>query len=236
MARLRVVLTLALTVLAFSPALAFAESAPTVESLTVREGGSNGGTKLKIIGTEFTGATANGDVRFAKTELKHVTGTIAKSDFKVLGNTEIEADSPFHVHGKVPVTVCNPAGCSGSPFEPPTAEDEFTYLDEIYRQEIATAVGSHIPAIGYGQIELESPQIQTTVECVNLGLERGLERSVHELAARSRGTAKSSSGGQMATRRRRNTPNSAAAAASSTTAWKRTSRPRPLPGPRRNRR
>ena len=159
-------------VLAVAPAMAFG-AAPTVTNLTVRETGSNGGVKGKIDGTGFTEATANGDVNFGLVPLKHVTGTLAKGQFKVISSTEIEFDNPFHEHGKVPVTVCVGEECSGSKTET-TPADEFTYWDEIYRAETVTGNGAHVATIGYGEILLkQAPHPTSEIECVNVGFGAG---------------------------------------------------------------
>jgi len=156
--------------LTLSPALAAAsEPAPVVEELSVRESGSYGGIKLKIKGKNFTEATANGDVKFNITPLKHVTSTLTKATFKVLSATEIEAENPVHEHAKVPVVVCNPAGCSGSETEA-TPADAFTYLPEIYKNETVTGIGARVATVGFGEIELkQAPHPTSEIECENMG-------------------------------------------------------------------
>jgi hypothetical protein len=164
---------LALGALAASPAIALA-APPTVTGLSPHEIGSNSGPiRMKIFGTEFATATANGDVRFGFVKCKHVTIITGKCQFRNLSNTEIEAEPPFHEYGTVGVTVCNPEGCSGLENEL-TPADELRYLPEIYRNETATAIGSHVPDIGYGEITLtQSPHPSSVIECVNLGFGSG---------------------------------------------------------------
>jgi hypothetical protein len=175
-ARVSIVCVAALSAfaLAVGPAAAFAEVAPTVTSLTVREGGSAGGIKFKIIGNEFTNALAQGGVRVGTiASCKKVTTITGKCQYRILSNTEIELDNPLHEHAKVPITVVNPAGNSGSETEV-TPADEFTYLVEIYRNEAPTAVGSHVPTVGYGGISLlQSPHPNSIVECMNIGFGAG---------------------------------------------------------------
>jgi hypothetical protein len=151
------------------PASAFAESAPTVSSLTLRESGSNGGVKFKIIGTEFNGAITPGGVKFADINCKKVATITGKCQFKVLSNTEIEVENPLHEHGKVAVTVTNSAGSSGSEHET-TPADEFSYFWEQYRNEAATAVGARVPAIGYGQLMISPERVNMVVECLSVGI------------------------------------------------------------------
>jgi len=47
-----------------------------------------------------------------------------------------------------------------------------TFWPEIYKNEVAVGA-THVPNIGYGEIQLESPQTQTTIECVNVGFGAG---------------------------------------------------------------
>jgi len=155
--------------LALSPTVASAEQAPVVEEVTPRECGSSGGCKIVIKGKNFTGATANGDVKLSSTGLKHVTGTLARGNFKVLSETQIEAEVPFIEHAKVPVTACDPVGCSGSELEA-TAADAFTFLPQIYKNETATTNGARIATIGFGEIELkQAPHPTSEIECQNMG-------------------------------------------------------------------
>jgi hypothetical protein len=145
---------------------------PIVTSLTARESGSNGGLKFKIVGSHFE-SIETGGVKMGGIACKKVTTITGKCQFRVLSTTEIEIENPLHEHGKVAVVVLNSAGSSGSETEP-NAADEFTYLPEVYRNEAATAVGSHVPDIGYGQIQLvQSPHPNSVIECVNVGFGSG---------------------------------------------------------------
>jgi hypothetical protein len=163
-------MVIALSVLAAAPSFASAAGPPTVTSLSVREAGSNGGVKIKIFGTEFSTESI---VHVGTLTCKRVTTLTGKCQWRLLSSTEIELELPFHEHGKLPITVCNGGSCSGSETEP-TVEDEFTYLPEVYRNEAATAPGSHVPDIGYGEIQLvQSPHPNSVVECVNLGFGSG---------------------------------------------------------------
>jgi hypothetical protein len=164
---------IALATVALAPAIARAESPPTVTSLSVNEGGSNGAIKMKVFGSEFSGASANGDVKFGTVALKHVSTITGKDQFRVVSASEIEVDNPLHERGRVAVTVTNAAGSSGSEIEP-NAADEFTYLPEFYRNEVAGAPGSHTPGVAYGEIVLtSSPHPNGLLECVNLALGAG---------------------------------------------------------------
>jgi hypothetical protein len=154
--------------MALAPTAALAAAgAPTVTSLSPTEVGSAGGTKVIMHGTNFEEVSA---VHFGSVPATKIitTGTPTKGQCKVKLTTEIECLTPFHEHGeKIHTTVTNPLGTS-----PETAADTITYWPEIFRNEVA--VGSaKVPNVGYGQIELESPQIQTTIECVNIGFGAG---------------------------------------------------------------
>ena len=61
------------------------------------------------------------------------------------------------------ITITNADGTSAE-----TAADEIRFRPEVYRNEVAIAT-SGVPQVAYGQLEIESPQIQTTLECVVLG-------------------------------------------------------------------
>lgn len=83
---------------------------PAVKKLTPKLGTSEGGTKVTITGTNFTGATA---VKF---------GTTDATSFVVNSSTSITAIAPAHALGKVDVTVTSPVGTSAI-----TAADHYTY-------------------------------------------------------------------------------------------------------------
>jgi hypothetical protein len=85
-------------------------AAPTVTSVTPNSGFNVGGTSVKIVGTNFTGAAA---VRFGGTEA---------ADYTVLSETEIEASSPAG-SGTVDVTVEDAGGLSAA-----GSGDRFTYV------------------------------------------------------------------------------------------------------------
>lgn len=86
-------------------------AAPTVTGINPTSGLTNGGTRVTITGTSFTGATA---VNF---------GTTAASSFNVNSDTQITAVSPASgTSESVDVTVVTPVGTSTT-----GAADHFTY-------------------------------------------------------------------------------------------------------------
>jgi hypothetical protein len=91
-------------------------SAPTVTGVTPGEGATTGGSKVKITGTNLTGATV---VKFGSVG---VTCKETEATCKVVGNTEIVATSPVLPVGAVDVHVLNGAG--ESPTNAPA--DQFT--------------------------------------------------------------------------------------------------------------
>ena len=143
------------------PAVAEAAEPPTITSIAPDSCGSAGGCKVIIKGTHFEEVS---NIRFGSAAAKIITtGTLTKGECKPKSSTEIECIVPFHECGTVFVTVTSPAGTSAE-----STGAEFTYLCEIYKNEVA--IGSaHNPLIGYGQIDLTSPQINSTFECVNVG-------------------------------------------------------------------
>jgi hypothetical protein len=163
---------LALAIVALAPNLAYAVEPPTVTGLTPHEGGSAGGTKFIVAGTHFEGVTG---VNFGLQALKIVTGTLTKGSCKFKVSTEIECDSPFHEAGTVAVTVVTPGGTSAE-----TPADRFTTTPEAYRNEVATANLSHISVFDFGQVTMETPEVENTethvksreveLECVNLSV------------------------------------------------------------------
>ena len=159
---------LAVLGMALAPTAALAAAGvPTVTSVAPNEVGSAGGIKVIIHGTNFEEVSA---VHFGSVPATKIilTGTPTKGQCKVKLTTEIECLTPFHEHGeKIHTTVTNPLGTSAE-----TTADTINYWAEIYRNEVALGA-SHVPNVGYGQIELESPQIQTTIECVNIGFGAG---------------------------------------------------------------
>ena len=96
------------------------------------------------------------------------TGAPTKGQCKVKFATELECATPFHEHGKVHTTVTNSAGTSAE-----TPADEIAFLPEVYRNEVAVGANNHVPSIGYGQLLLHSPRIETFAECVNVGFGAG---------------------------------------------------------------
>ena len=135
---------------------------PTVTSVTPNEVGSAGNFKVIIKGTHFEEVSS---VHYGTVPATKIitTGTPTKGQCKVKSSTELECFTPFHEHGKAHTTVTNASGTSTE-----SSADEVTFWAEIYRNEVAVGT-AHVTNLGYGQIQLESPQIQTTVECVNLG-------------------------------------------------------------------
>jgi hypothetical protein len=165
---------LAWVALALVPAAARAEEAPSVSSLSAHEAGSAGGTLVTITGTNFTGAITPGGVKFGTVPLKKVSGTLSKATFKVIGETQIQVDLPYHERGRIAVTVTNSAGSSGSETVP-TADDEFTFWPELYKNEGATATSTRVQSVGFGVAAFSPTQsANSVVECTQLGFGVGL--------------------------------------------------------------
>jgi hypothetical protein len=151
-----------LAVLALGPATAWAAEAPEIFSISPPEIGSNGGQRIIIHGAKFTPTSV---VHYAEFALKRkVTGTPAKGESITLSPTEIEFIPPFREHGKRPVQVCNleppPEACSNTVV--------LTSVPEVYKNEAAVSA-ARVPITGIGQILLNSPQINTQIECENMG-------------------------------------------------------------------
>jgi hypothetical protein len=166
--------TLAFGAFALAPSLAWAEALPTVTSITPSTGGSGGGQHGKLKGTEFTGAVTTGGVKIGAASLKKITtGTLAKNQFKILNNTEIEVDTPALEHGTDEVTVTNTIGESSKP-SPVT----YTYVPEFFRNEAVISSVGKIPFFGDGALTLQTPLVENTethvksreveIECINL--------------------------------------------------------------------
>jgi hypothetical protein len=156
-----------LVVLVFVPAATQAAlGAPEVTSVTPNEFGSGGNFKILIHGRNFEEVTEIHVGTVSPTKII-TTGTPTKGQCKVKSPTEIECLTTFHECGHFDVTVTNPLGTSAT-----TAADKITITCEIYRNEVAVGAAK-VPTLGYGQIELESPQIETTFECVNIGFGAG---------------------------------------------------------------
>jgi hypothetical protein len=150
----------ALVVFALAP-VAAAQAAfgpPEIISITPNQCGSAGLCKVIIRGAHFEEISR---IELGVVPLRIVSGTPAKGQCKVKSSTEIECIIGAHEHGTVCLKITNPFG---------TAEKclEFTFLPEVYRNEIGIGA-AHVTLLGYGQITLTSPQIATTMECVNLG-------------------------------------------------------------------
>ena len=85
---------------------------PEVDSISPASGSVTGGTEVKIVGTDFTGASA---VKF---------GTVTAQSFKVESDSEIVATAPKSKKvGAFDVTVTTLAGTSAA-----TRNDRFTYI------------------------------------------------------------------------------------------------------------
>ncbi|MEV1286634.1 IPT/TIG domain-containing protein [Micromonospora sp. NPDC049679] len=87
--------------------------APTVASLSVNKGRSDGGTQVTVTGAGLASATA---VRFG-------SATATFNPVQANGVTKLVATAPPNALGTVDVTVTNPAGIS-----PVTATGKFTYV------------------------------------------------------------------------------------------------------------
>jgi hypothetical protein len=140
---------------------------PTVTSVTPNEVGSGGNFKVIIKGTHFEEVSAVHYGTVAATKII-TTGTPTKGQCKVKSATELECFTPFHEHGeKLHTTVTSARGTSAE-----TVADAITFWPEVYRNEVPVGT-THIGGFGYGEIDLESPQIQSTVECVNVAFGTG---------------------------------------------------------------
>ena len=151
--------------LALTPTVA-AAAAPCVTSVTPHEVGSAGNFKIIIKGCNFAEVLG---VHFGSVAATKIitTGTPTKGQCKVKSATEIECFAGFHEHGCIHVIVTTSGGEST-----PGPADELCFLPEIYKNEIAIGA-AHVQALAYGQIQLESPQSQTSYECVNIGFGAG---------------------------------------------------------------
>jgi IPT/TIG domain len=146
-----------LVVLALAPTVAQAAGVPTITSITPNQCGSVGGCKVIIRGTGFEEVRV---VHVGISPLTITTGIPTRGKCKVKSSTELECVVGFHEHGVVDVEMMNAVGTSnGVPF---------TFLPDVYRNEVGIGA-AHIPFVAYGQLDLEAPQINTTIECVNLG-------------------------------------------------------------------
>ncbi|MGW1422487.1 IPT/TIG domain-containing protein [Bradyrhizobium manausense] len=87
---------------------------PTVTSVSPTSGPLAGGTSVVITGTNFTGTTGAGGVKFGAT---NATG------YTVNSNTQITATAPAGSAGTVDITVTN-----GSATSPTSAADQYTYV------------------------------------------------------------------------------------------------------------
>jgi hypothetical protein len=160
---------LLLAALALAPAVASAAEAPVVSSLTPNELGSNGGQKVIIHGEKFTVGSV---VHYGETiRLKQRTtaGAAGRDESSEKSATEIEMDPPFKEHGKRLVQVCNtelPEACSSATLEP--EHNQMGLWTEDYKNEAAVGA-ARVPTTGYGEIQLSSPQINTQIECENIG-------------------------------------------------------------------
>jgi hypothetical protein len=99
--------------------------APTVTSVAPTSGPTAGGTSVIVTGTDFTGTTGPGGVRFG--------GTNATS-YTVDGDTQITAVAPAGSAGVVDVTVTAPGGTSTT-----SAADQFTYVAAPVASSFATS-------------------------------------------------------------------------------------------------
>ena len=171
-----VISALAGAALALAPACALAAVAPTITSISPNEIGSSGNLKVTIRGANFVNVAPKG-VHYGENALtRRTSGTAAKGQFRVISSTEIEMIPPAHEHGQVVVQVCAeglPAeeACSSGAAE---AADTVTLTREMYINEAIKQLGtSHFPILAYGQLELQSPQTGTQLECVNLAFGAG---------------------------------------------------------------
>ncbi len=112
-------------------------TAPSVSSVSPKSGSVNGGNKVTITGSYFTGAT---NVNFGATPATNVI---------VVNNNKITATVPAGT-GTVDVTVTTPFGTSGT-----SSADQYTYVQVSYITSITPTTGSYdggntIDILGYG--------------------------------------------------------------------------------------
>ena len=162
---------LTLVSLALSPVPTRALGPPSISSITPDEGGSAGGTAVKITGTNFERALF---VVFDSAKpIECKSGMVPPNTHcRILSGSELGVDTPAHERGTVPVTVCSKVTETSTACSPETEAARFTYLPEVYKNEAAVGA-ARIPSIGYGQLLLNSPQTQTFAECVSLGFGAG---------------------------------------------------------------
>jgi hypothetical protein len=171
-------LAVAWAALALAPASVFAASTPTITSISPNELGSGGNVKVTIKGTNFEHIATKG-VRYGLDPLKRITsGTPVRDQFKVKPGSinEIEMIPPFHERGQVVVQVCTEGQPGEEVCSPAAAEpaNTMTLTPELFVNEFIKNTGTfHEPVFAYGELELESPQTDTQIECVNVGFGGG---------------------------------------------------------------
>jgi hypothetical protein len=143
--------------------------APTISSLTPKEGGSAGGYKVIIAGSHFEEITAiHWGTGSGSIPMKIVTGTPTKGQCKVKSMAEIECFAPQRGRGVFNVTVTNSQG---------TAESPFTVVPQYYKNEVGMTSGAKVPIFGEGVITFETPEVElepgvksreVEIECINL--------------------------------------------------------------------
>ena len=151
-----------LAALALSPAFARATTL-----IIPDRAGSVGGTKFTI--STFVGIFRPPleSVSFGGTSMKIVTGTVSKGSCKEEPTgretySTIECDTPAHEAGPVKINVRS--GGQESTFG-------FSVAPEAYKNQMPVGA-THIPLLGYGQLELETPGV-TAIECLDLGFGAG---------------------------------------------------------------
>ena len=151
-----------LVVLALAPAAAQAAAGPpTIISITPNVCGSAGGCKVIIRGTDLEELRV---IQVGESPLKIVpTGIPTKGQCKLKSSTELECVVGFHEHGRVCFEITNFVGSTNVWLSP-------SYLSLPKRSR---DWGRRMSRLWDGQIQLESPQIQTTIECVNVGFGGG---------------------------------------------------------------
>jgi hypothetical protein len=145
--------------LAALPAAAQAAEVPEISSIQPEECSS--ACRVLIVGNHFEEVAA---VHFSIVAMKLVVTAPTKGQCKVKSTTEIECVAP-NAQGNesrpLGVTVTNSAGTSAT----------FSWgrvLPGIYRNE-GRLRSLRQPVIGFGQLDLNSPQLGLDVECVSLG-------------------------------------------------------------------
>jgi hypothetical protein len=166
----------ALAVLVGAPPIAAAAEPPpppTVTSVTPHEVSSGQlPAKIAIEGTGFEEVVK---MFLGSQEMPVITGPLKMATCrlnKAVVPPKFECLTPGAVQGRAVLILETSTGARSS--EKEEAGNTLIVLPELYRNGSATVHGSHIPAIGYGQMQLtSSPHPSAVVQCVALGIGAG---------------------------------------------------------------